>query len=249
MSEIQISIRLNSLAHQDKLLLRQVSLDVQSGQKILIVGPTGSGKTSLLHTLNLTNPGYDGHILFHGKDLREHKPEELRGRIMEVMQEPHLEEGSVESALMLPWSYKVHSRLGKPDLSALREETVRLLQNFGLDASYLQKECGKLSGGEKQRVALVRAMQFQPEVLLLDEISSALDQSTSGIISDCLFNHYPGTIVAISHDPLWQSRWNRIWRLENGGVKEEHRELELGSDNLGPINPELQKGKGDADGH
>ena len=223
MSEYQISIRLDALAHQDKLLLRQVSLDIKSGEKILIVGPTGSGKTSLLHTLNLTNPGYDGHILFHGRDLREHKPEELRGQIMEVMQEPHLEEGSVESALLLPWSYKVHSRLGKPDLSAFREEALRLMENFGLDASYLEKDCGKLSGGEKQRVALIRAMQFRPEVLLLDEISSALDQTTSGIISDCLFNHYPGTIVAISHDPLWQSRWSRIWRLGKGSVTEEGR--------------------------
>jgi len=233
MNEIQISIRLDSLAHRDKRLLGQVSLDILSGEKVLIVGPTGSGKTSLMHTLNLTNPGFSGHILFHGKDLREYKPEELRSRIMEVMQEPHLEEGSVESALLLPWSYKVHARLGKPDMNAFREEALRLLHNFGLDASYLQKDCGKLSGGEKQWVALIRAMQFRPELLLLDEISSALDQNTSGIISDCLFNHYPGTIVAISHDPLWQSRWNRIWRLEEGGIKEEHRNLGAGTVGLG----------------
>lgn len=221
MNEVQLRIRIDSLAHQDRLLLGPTALDVHSGEKILIIGPTGSGKTSLLHTFNLTNPGYRGHILFHGKDLRDYKPEELRAGVMEVMQEPHLDDGSVESALLLPWGYKVHARFGKPDLGAFREEAVRLLENFGLDASYLQKDCARLSGGEKQRVALIRAMQFRPEVLLLDEISSALDQGTSGIISDCLFNHYPGTIVAISHDPLWQSRWNRIWKLENGSVTEE----------------------------
>lgn len=225
MTDLQLSIRIDSLAHKDRLLLGPTALDVHPGEKILIIGPTGSGKTSLLHTLNLTNPGYSGHILFHGKDLRDYKPEELRARIMEVMQEPHLDEGSVESALLLPWNYRIHALLGKPDLSAFREEAVRLLESFGLDAAYLDKDCAKLSGGEKQRVALIRAMQFRPEVLLLDEISSALDQTTSGIISDCLFNHYPGTIVAISHDPLWQSRWNRVWRLVDGGIKEEHRDL------------------------
>ena len=225
MTDLQLSIRIDSLAYRDRLLLGPTALDVHPGEKILIVGPTGSGKTSLLHTLNLTNPGYSGHILFHGKDLRDYKPEELRARVMEVMQEPHLDEGSVESALLLPWNYRIHALLGKPDLGAFREEAVRLLESFALDASYLDKDCGKLSGGEKQRVALIRAMQFRPEVLLLDEISSALDQNTSGIISDCLFNHYPGTIVAISHDPLWQSRWNRIWRLENGSVTEQRRDL------------------------
>lgn len=223
MHDIQLSIRIESLAYKDRRLLGPTALDVHPGEKILIIGPTGSGKTSLLHTFNLTNPGYEGHILFQGQDLRDYKPEELRGRIMEVMQEPLLDEGSVESALKLPWSYKVHTRLGKPDPSAFREEVLRLLDDFGLDASYLEKDCAKLSGGEKQRVALIRAMQFRPEVLLLDEISSALDQTASGIISDCLFNHYPGTIIAISHDPLWQNRWNRIWRLDKGSVTEERR--------------------------
>jgi ABC-type transport system involved in cytochrome bd biosynthesis fused ATPase/permease subunit len=57
---------------------------------------------------------------------------------------------------------------------------------------------------------------LKPQILLLDEISSALDQKTSGIISDCIFANYPGTVIAISHDPLWQERWNRTWSLDDG---------------------------------
>jgi len=63
-------------------------------------------------------------------------------------------------------------------------------------------------------------MQFEPEILLLDEISSALDQTTSRIISNCLFNNYRGTIIAISHDPLWQQSWQRIWSIEQGSLIE-----------------------------
>ena len=214
----QLDIELHSLAYKDRQLLKDLRQQVHPGEKILIVGATGSGKTSLLHTLNLTNPHFRGRILFQGKDLLDHKPEELRSRIMEVMQEPWLDDLSVESVLREPFSYAVHRR--KFDQSGWRERVLRLLSSFALDGSYLQKRSSQLSGGEKQRIALIRAMQFEPEILLLDEISSALDQTTSRIISNCLFNNYRGTIIAISHDPLWQQSWQRIWSIEQGSLIE-----------------------------
>lgn len=218
---VQIDIRLRSLAHRDRHLLGETTLSVHPGDKILIVGATGSGKTSLLHTLNLTNPAFEGSIEFMNRDIRDYRPEELRARVMEVMQEPHLDDGAVRDALLAPWQYHIHRKKDKSGLQNRMDEISRLLIAFGLDDGYLDKNCAKLSGGEKQRVALVRAMQFHPEVLLLDEISSALDQTSSGIISDCLLEHYSGTIIAISHDPLWQHRWRLLWRLEGGAVSVE----------------------------
>ncbi|MDD2331554.1 MAG: ATP-binding cassette domain-containing protein [Candidatus Cloacimonetes bacterium] len=215
---IQIDIR--KLYYEDRVLLSEVQLEVRNHEKILIIGPTGSGKTSLLHTLNLMNPHFEGSILFHGKEIRSSSPQELRARIMEVMQEPWLDNGSVLDVLKEPLGYCVHRKKAarqQPD-QEWEKKISQYLSTFSLNESYLSKQVSQLSGGEKQRIALIRTLQFEPEVLLLDEISSALDQETSGIISNCIFHSYPGAVIAISHDPLWQNSWSKAWKLEKGRV-------------------------------
>lgn len=216
--ETQLQISVDELYYGQRVLLQGLSLMVRKQDKILLMGSTGSGKTSLLHTLNLINPYYKGRISFQDKDIREFKPEDLRSRIIEVMQEPWLDDQSVREALLAPYQYQTHHRQFKA--AEWENKVVRLLDNFALDKSYLDKKTSQLSGGEKQRIALIRALQFEPEVLLLDEISSALDQNTSRIISDCLFHHYGGTIIAVSHDPLWQQSWQRLWKIDGGRLDE-----------------------------
>ncbi len=216
-----LKVSLSSLHYVNKVLLRDVDLSVQKGDRVLIVGATGSGKSSLLNSLNLMNHSYDGCITLSGKDIRTIRPEALRARICMVMQEPWLDPGTVADALDEPLHYATRKHHPFPH----RERRVNeLLSAFRLPDGILEQSTEKLSGGEKQRVALVRALQLDPEILLLDEISSALDQHTSGIISDCIFNNYPGTVIAISHDPLWQNRWQRVWSIEGGAVRDSKRE-------------------------
>lgn len=216
-----MTISIRSLHYADKVLLRDLSLRVRGGDRVLIVGPTGSGKSSLLHALNLMNQSYDGTITLRNKDIRAYKPEALRAKICLVMQEPWLDQGSVADALDEPLRYASRKHHPIPE----RDRHVKeLLAAFHLPEDILAQSTEKLSGGEKQRVALVRALQLRPEVLLLDEISSALDQNTSGIISDCVFNTYPGTVIAISHDPLWQNRWQRTWTIQDGTLRDSAEE-------------------------
>ncbi len=215
-----LRLDIKNLSYGAKTLMGRLDLRVAKGERILIVGPTGAGKSSLLKTLNLMNQNYEGSIFLVGKDLREYEPEVLRSRICLVMQEPFLEPGTVLEALDAPLHYQA---LRHRDLGDREKLVEQLFASFHLGTDLLHQNSENLSGGEKQRVALIRALQLNPEVLLLDEISSALDQKTSAIISDCIFNNYPGTVIAISHDPLWQDRWQRIWSLEGGVLQDSVR--------------------------
>jgi ABC-type iron transport system FetAB ATPase subunit len=212
-----LSIQISRLFYKNKHLVSDINLKVNKGERILIVGATGTGKSSLLNALNLMNQSYHGEILLDGKPITDFPPHILRSRIVMVMQEPWLGEGTVSDVLAEPLQYHA---LKKRDLGQRNQKISKLFEAFQLSDSYLHQQADQLSGGEKQRVALIRALQLNPEILLLDEISSALDQKTSGIISDCIFNNFPGTVIAISHDPLWQNRWQRSWTIESGTLKD-----------------------------
>lgn len=217
-----LEIKLKRLFYDERVLCRDIDLLVEKGERILIVGATGTGKSSLMGTLNLMNQSYEGSILLEGKDIRSFRPEELRSRICMVMQEPWLEEGTIRENLDYPLEFSVFKHKDR----AGREQRINeLMDSFRFPPRYLEQGTAQLSGGEKQRVALIRALQLSPELLLLDEISSALDQETSGIISDCIFKSFPGTVIAISHDPLWQSRWQRIWEIKDGVLVDRQREV------------------------
>ncbi|MBK9181137.1 MAG: amino acid ABC transporter ATP-binding protein [Acidimicrobiales bacterium] len=158
-------------------VLADVSLDVGDHEVICLIGASGSGKSTLLRCVNLLEPIDDGRILLDGEEISDPqlRADRIRRRIGMVFQSfnlfPHL--SVVDNVVLAP-----RKVLGVPRARARAEAEV-LLERFGL-AAKRDEFPDRLSGGQQQRVAIVRALAMGPELLLLDEVTSALDPELVG---------------------------------------------------------------------
>ncbi|AML56479.1 iron efflux ABC transporter ATP-binding subunit FetA [Serratia rubidaea] len=162
----------------DSVILDSVSLTLKSGEFKLITGPSGCGKSTLLKIVSSLISPTRGAIIFDGKNINELSPEHYRQQVSYCFQTPALFGSSVFDNLALPYQI----RHVKPD----EEKMQRDLQRFMLPESLLQKSINELSGGEKQRVSLIRNLQFVPQVLLLDEVTSALDEENKHNVNEII---------------------------------------------------------------
>ncbi|MBI4882803.1 MAG: amino acid ABC transporter ATP-binding protein [Actinobacteria bacterium] len=164
-------------AFGDKTVLDGIDLDVGPGQAIALIGASGSGKSTMLRCTNLLEPIDDGAILLDGDDITEpgRSPDPVRRRVGMVFQSFNLFPHMTVLANVTLAPRKV---LGKSKDEAT-DSALAMLQRFGL-ADKAADYPDRLSGGQQQRVAIVRALQMGPEVMLLDEITSALDPELVG---------------------------------------------------------------------
>ena len=179
---------------EETAILQEIDIQIAKGDCVSIVGPSGSGKSTLLRLLaDLMSPS-DGQLLFKGKDYRDYPPELLRREISYAVQQPVLFGRTVADNVCFP--YVVRSE--KPDQKRIRE----LFDALRLTEDLWDKDIYTLSGGEKQRIALMRNLLFPPEVLLLDEITSALDEDNARLIEQLIhaFNQTGVTVVWVTHD-------------------------------------------------
>lgn len=129
----------------------------------VLAGPSGSGKSTLLRCCNRLEIPSAGTVLLRGEDVAEGDPLQLRRRVGMVFQRP------------TPFPGPVHENLRVAEPSLGDDDAVRSLEAVGLDASFLARSATDLSGGEAQRVCLARTLVTQPEVVLLDEVTSSVD--------------------------------------------------------------------------
>jgi polar amino acid transport system ATP-binding protein len=177
----KLSLRHVSKAYAGHIVLHGVSLDIAEGSVVTLIGPSGSGKSTLLRCINLLEPIDDGEIFLDGEDISipgfDANP--VRRRIGMVFQNfnlfPHM--SVMENIILSP------TRTLGINKAVARAKAMELLERFGLgDKSDSYPD--QLSGGQQQRVAIVRALAIEPEVLLLDEITSSLDPELVGEVLD-----------------------------------------------------------------
>ena len=157
-----------------RAVLRDLSFDAARGRVLTLVGASGAGKSTLLRCLNRLAEPRAGTIVLDGTDIRALDPPALRRRVALVAQTPAMLPGSVEDNLAY----------GLETLSAEARDAA--LAAAGLDSSFAPRAARKLSGGERARVALARALTRDPDALLLDEPTAALDPETAHLIADTI---------------------------------------------------------------
>lgn len=199
-------------------LLHPATLAVRPGDRIALTGPSGAGKSVLLRALALLDPLDDGHVTWRGETVAASAIPAFRCQVAYVRQRPALLPGTVEDNLRMP--YRLHARKGGAAFD--RAGVIALLARAERDAGFLDKTAANLSGGEAQIAALVRTLQTDPAVLLLDEPTAALDPASARAIEAMLqhwFAHAPDrrAWVWITHDPAQAVRIaHQHWRVEAG---------------------------------
>jgi putative ABC transport system ATP-binding protein len=192
--------------------IRDLSFQVERGERVVITGESGRGKSTLLKCLlGLTIPE-SGEILVDGTPLNGETVWSLRRLIAYLPQEPELGEGTLQQWLEHPFTFKANAHL-KGNLSKIPE----LLNSLLLPSSLLDADVATLSGGEKQRAALIAALLLDREVLLLDEPSSALDDKSGLEVVSLLNSLENKTIIAVSHDEKILRMADRVIPLSPAG--------------------------------
>jgi polar amino acid transport system ATP-binding protein len=222
----------------DNLVLDRVSLGVDNHEVICLIGASGSGKSTLLRCINRLVEYDDGRILIDGVDVQDEAlpQNELRKRIGIVFQAynlfPHMT--VLDNITLAP--RKVHG-LDRIETEARARE---LLELFEMGA-YADSYPDRLSGGQQQRVAIVRAMATSPDVLLLDEVTAALDpELIGGVLSVIRDLKTAGmTMIIVTHEMAFaRDVADRVCFLHNGRILEEAPPSKLFSD---PENPRTRQ--------
>jgi len=197
MKESKEILLLDDIHYQidDQVILDSVSFGLKQGEFKLITGPSGCGKSTLLKIVSSLIDPTRGKIIFDGKPITDMSPEAYRQQVSYCFQTPALFGDTVYDNIALPYLI----RKQKPDEQKMKADLTR----FGLAENKLKKSVNELSGGEKQRISLIRNLQFMPKVLLLDEITSALDEENKRNVNEIihqLVSQHGVAALWVTHD-------------------------------------------------
>lgn len=176
-----------------KTILRSLTMDIPEGKITSLVGPSGSGKSTLLRMLNRLTDADEGKILYRGRDVSEIDPLALRREAVLIPQDSYMFPGTVRENIL--YTIRLFSL---PD-----ESPERYLEAVGMPISFLDRDAGKLSGGERKRVAIARSLPLRPRVLLMDEPTVGVDPRNVSILEKLVQNMNEvgaTTVIWVTHD-------------------------------------------------
>ena len=214
-----------SYAESNKETIKSISFKVKKGEKLAIVGPSGCGKSTLLKLMAGIYRPQKGKIYAWGVDINEWDINSLRSKIGLINQDVYLFSSNVVNNLVFDDSHN-NSDINEALKSAQLLEFIDRLPK-GLD-TIIEENGGNVSGGEKQRIGLARALIKKSPLILLDEATSALDLNTEEKINKYLLslsNEY--TVITVTHRLYSVKEYDRIIVIENGEIVEEGKHQEL----------------------
>lgn len=202
-------------------VLHEVSLSIQKGEFVSIMGKSGCGKSTLLYLLSTLDTDYEGTIDIHGvkvTGLPEKNLARFRNEHIGFVFQFHflLPEFTALQNVMLP-----ALKLGRLDTPAIEAHAMEKLRQMEMH-EHAHKLSGKLSGGQQQRVAIARALINDPDIIMADEPTGNLDSTNAAIISNILqeLARQDNTIIIVTHDRDFANRTDRIIEMVDGRLQE-----------------------------
>ena len=209
------------IGERELSILKGINLRIHKGEFVILMGVSGSGKTTLMNIMGLLDTKTYGEFYFMDTRVEDLNDEALAGfrnrHIGFVFQQffllPYL--NAIENVL-IPIVYS------DKDIRHPREKARQLLERFNL-ADRTHNRPAQLSGGEQQRVAIARALINDPDLILADEPTGALDSKTGGEIMELfrMLNEDGKTVLVVTHDPKLASYGKRLIRIEDGTISED----------------------------
>jgi len=198
-----IEFRNINLSFKSKTIFKDFNFIINSGEKIIVFGKSGTGKSTLLNLLLGFKQPESGEIFFNGEKITAQNIWDIRKQIAYVDQDVMMGEGHVQKIIAEYFSFAANSKIKFTPL-----ELTELLERFDLEPVILTKDIGQLSGGEKQRLALVVALLLKRPVMVFDEVTSSLDPASKTIVIRELLKNSKSTLLIITHDEEWQYQKN-----------------------------------------